>query len=134
MTTYLHGAISRFAWMDAPLIAAVNGVAAGGGLSLVACCDLAISAEHARYTSAYTQIGLSPDCSSSYYLSRLEGLEPAMPGPKPQKSTARQPEGRSERARGVLCQKESRGTKAITSVVLVSSSAVQKVFRPTMGM
>lgn len=78
MTTYLHGAVSRFAWMDAPLIAAVNGVAAGGGLSLVACCDLAISAEHARYTSAYTQIGLSPDGSSSYYLSRLLGTRRAM--------------------------------------------------------
>ena len=73
MTTYLHAAVSRFASMDAPLIAAVNGVAAGGGLSLVACCDLAISADHARYTSAYTTIGLSPDGSSTWYLSRLLG-------------------------------------------------------------
>ena len=73
MTTYLHAAVSRFASMDAPLIAAVNGVAAGGGLSLVACCDLAISADHARYTSAYTTIGLSPDGSSTWYLSRLIG-------------------------------------------------------------
>jgi len=77
MTTYLHGAVSRFASMSAPLIAAVNGVAAGGGLSLVACCDLAVSAEHARYTSAYTQIGLSPDGSSTYYLSRLIGTRRA---------------------------------------------------------
>lgn len=61
-----------------PLITAVNGVAAGGGLSLVACCDLAISAEHARYTSAYTQIGLTPDGSSTYYLSRLLGTRRAM--------------------------------------------------------
>jgi 2-(1,2-epoxy-1,2-dihydrophenyl)acetyl-CoA isomerase len=78
MTTYLHGAISRFAWMDIPLIAAVNGVAAGGGLSLVACCDLAISADHARFTSAYTRIGLSPDASSSWYLPRLVGMRRAM--------------------------------------------------------
>jgi len=77
MTTYLHAAVSRFASMNAPLIAAVNGVAAGGGLSLVACCDLAISAEHARYTSAYTQIGLSPDGSSSWYLSRILGARRA---------------------------------------------------------
>ena len=41
MTTYLHMAISRFAWMRAPVIAAVNGVAAGAGLSFVACADLA---------------------------------------------------------------------------------------------
>jgi 2-(1,2-epoxy-1,2-dihydrophenyl)acetyl-CoA isomerase len=78
MTGYLHSAISRLAWMDAPLIAAVNGVAAGAGLSLVACCDLAISAEHAKFTSAYTQIGLSPDGSSTYYLSRLLGTRRAM--------------------------------------------------------
>ena len=77
MTTPLHAAVSRFAAMNAPLIAAVNGVAAGAGLSLVACCDLAISAEHARYTSAYTQIGLSPDGSSTYYLSRLLGTRRA---------------------------------------------------------
>jgi 2-(1,2-epoxy-1,2-dihydrophenyl)acetyl-CoA isomerase len=77
MTTYLHAAVSRFAAMDPPLIAAVNGVAAGGGLSLVACCDLAVSADHARYTSAYTQIGLSPDGSSSWYLARMVGLRRA---------------------------------------------------------
>jgi 2-(1,2-epoxy-1,2-dihydrophenyl)acetyl-CoA isomerase len=74
IATALHTAVSRFAWMDAPLIAMVNGVAAGAGLSLVAACDLAIAAEHARFTSAYTQIGLSPDGSSSYFLTRLIGV------------------------------------------------------------
>lgn len=77
LTTHLHMAISRFAWMDAPLIAMVNGVAAGAGLSLVACCDLAIAAATARFTSAYTQIGLSPDGSSTYFLSRLVGTRRA---------------------------------------------------------
>ena len=78
MTGYLHSAISRLAWMDAPLIAAVNGVAAGAGLSLVACFDLAIAADHAKFTSAYTHIGLSPDGSSTYFLSRLLGTRRAM--------------------------------------------------------
>jgi len=78
MTGYLHSAISRLAWMDAPLIAAVNGVAAGAGLSLVACCDLAIAADHSKFTSAYTHIGLSPDGSSTYFLSRLLGTRRAM--------------------------------------------------------
>ncbi len=73
MTTYLHMAISRFAWMRAPVIAAVNGVAAGAGLSLVACTDLAIAVDRATFTSAYTKIGLSPDGSSTYYLPRLIG-------------------------------------------------------------
>jgi 2-(1,2-epoxy-1,2-dihydrophenyl)acetyl-CoA isomerase len=78
MTTALHTAISRLAWMDAPVIAAVNGVAAGAGLALVAACDLAIAAEHASFSSAYTQIGLSPDGSSTYFLPRLIGRRRAM--------------------------------------------------------
>lgn len=73
MTTYLHMAVSRFAWMKAPLIASVNGVAAGAGLSVMAFCDLAIAAEHATFTSAYTHIGLTPDGSSSYFLTRILG-------------------------------------------------------------
>jgi len=78
MTTVLHAAISRFAWMDAPLIAAVNGVAAGAGLSLMSFCDLAIAADTATFTSAYTRIGLTPDGSSTYFLSRILGTRRAM--------------------------------------------------------
>lgn len=73
MTTYLHMAVSRYAWMKAPLIAKVNGVAAGAGLSVMAFCDLAIAADHATFTSAYTHIGLTPDGSSSYFLTRILG-------------------------------------------------------------
>lgn len=78
MTGYLHLAVSRFAWMRAPLIAAVNGVAAGGGLGLAASCDLAIAADTATFTSAYTHIGFAPDGSSTYFLSRLLGHRRAM--------------------------------------------------------
>jgi 2-(1,2-epoxy-1,2-dihydrophenyl)acetyl-CoA isomerase len=73
MTAYLHAAISRLAWMDAPLIAMVNGAAAGAGLSLVSACDLAIASEDAKFSSAYTLLGLSPDASSTYFLPRLIG-------------------------------------------------------------
>ena len=78
MTTYLHAAVSRFARMRAPVIAAVNGVAAGAGFSLVTCCDLAIAAETASFTSAYTRIGLTPDGSSTHFLARLVGTRRAM--------------------------------------------------------
>lgn len=71
-------AVSRFAWMRAPLIAAVNGVAAGAGLSVVAFSDLAIAADTATFTSAYTQVGLTPDGSSSYFLSRILGTRRTM--------------------------------------------------------
>ena len=78
MTAYLHMAISRFARMNAPLIAKVNGVAAGAGLSMAACCDLAICVDKAQFTSAYTAIGLTPDGSSTWFLSRLIGSRRAM--------------------------------------------------------
>ncbi|MDH3318449.1 MAG: enoyl-CoA hydratase-related protein [Betaproteobacteria bacterium] len=78
MTGALHTAISRFAWMRAPLIGAYNGVVAGGGLGLALACDLGIAAEHAKFTSAYTHIGFTPDGSSTYFLSRLLGRRRAM--------------------------------------------------------
>ncbi|NDZ17767.1 enoyl-CoA hydratase [Variovorax sp. WS11] len=74
ITGYLHLAISRLAWGNAPVIAAINGVAAGAGLSLVGACDLAIAAEHATFTSAYAKVGLTPDGSSTYFLPRILGI------------------------------------------------------------
>jgi 2-(1,2-epoxy-1,2-dihydrophenyl)acetyl-CoA isomerase len=70
----LHRALSTFARMDAVVVIAVNGTAAGAGFSLAATGDLVLSAESAKFTMAYTKAGLSPDGSSSYYLPRLIGI------------------------------------------------------------
>ncbi|MCW2557811.1 MAG: enoyl-CoA hydratase [Mycobacterium sp.] len=70
----LHRALSTFARMDAVLITAVNGVAAGAGFSLAVAGDLVLAAESVKFTMAYTKAGLSPDGSSSYYLPRLIGI------------------------------------------------------------
>jgi 2-(1,2-epoxy-1,2-dihydrophenyl)acetyl-CoA isomerase len=78
LTTYFHGAISRMARMDAPVIAAVNGAAAGAGMSFACACDLVLAAESARFTMAYTRAGLTPDGSSTYFLPRLVGLKRAL--------------------------------------------------------
>lgn len=78
MTTYFHAAISRFSRMNPPVIAAVNGTAAGAGMSFVAACDLAIAAESAMFTSAYTAASLTPDGSSTYFVPRLVGMRRAM--------------------------------------------------------
>lgn len=78
MTGVLHVGISRLAWLPAPVIAAVNGVAAGAGLSFAACCDLAIAADTAKFTSAYTHIGLTPDGSSTFFLTRILGRRRVM--------------------------------------------------------
>ena len=70
----LHRAIATFARMDAVVITAVNGVAAGAGFSLAATGDLVVAASSATFTMAYTRAGLSPDGSASYYLPRLIGV------------------------------------------------------------
>lgn len=77
MTVYLHGAISRFARMNAPVVIAVNGTAAGAGFSLAISGDLVLAARSAKFTMAYTAAALSPDGSSSYFLPRLVGLRRA---------------------------------------------------------
>jgi 2-(1,2-epoxy-1,2-dihydrophenyl)acetyl-CoA isomerase len=74
LTTYLHAATSRFTRMNAPLVVAVNGTAAGAGFSLAASGDMVLIAESAKLTMAYTAAGLSPDGSSSFFLPRLIGL------------------------------------------------------------
>lgn len=73
----LHDAIEIFATMDAPVICAVNGVAAGAGFSMAVMGDLVIAADSAKFTMAYSNIALSPDGSSTYYLPRLVGLRKA---------------------------------------------------------
>lgn len=70
----LHRAMSTFARMDAVLVTAVNGVAAGAGFPLGVSGDLVLAAESASFTMAYTKAGLSPDGSASYLLPRLVGL------------------------------------------------------------
>ncbi len=77
LTTLLHTTISRICRMPKPVLAAVNGVAAGGGMSLALACDLVVAAESARFTMAYAGIGVTPDGSSSYFLPRLVGLKRA---------------------------------------------------------
>ncbi len=76
-TLAFHGAISRFNRMAAPVVAAINGTAAGGGLSLALATDIAVAGESAKFTMAYTRVGLSPDGGATYFLARLIGLRRA---------------------------------------------------------
>ena len=73
MTGDLHLGISRLSRNAAPVIGAINGTAAGAGFSIVMLCDLAISAASAVYTMAYTNAGLSPDGSSTFFMPRKIG-------------------------------------------------------------
>jgi 2-(1,2-epoxy-1,2-dihydrophenyl)acetyl-CoA isomerase len=77
LTTFIHGVVSRLVRTPKPVITAVNGVAAGGGLALALAGDLVIAAESARFTMAYSRIAATPDGSSTYWLPRLCGIRRA---------------------------------------------------------
>lgn len=74
----LHAAIENLRRMPAPVVASVHGAVAGFGLSLLCACDLALAAEDAYFTSAYRNIGLTPDGGCTYALPRLVGVRKAM--------------------------------------------------------
>jgi 2-(1,2-epoxy-1,2-dihydrophenyl)acetyl-CoA isomerase len=78
LTVLLHAFVAEIARMDKPVIAAVNGVAAGAGMSMSLACDLGLAVEGSRFVLAYTDVGLVPDGGSSYLLTRLVGYRKAM--------------------------------------------------------
>ncbi len=73
----LHMAILNFINTPVPIVAKVRGAAAGFGLSLVLCSDLAIASSDAKFNLAYNHIGLSPDGGSTFFLPRLVGIKKA---------------------------------------------------------
>ncbi|MDC0231202.1 enoyl-CoA hydratase-related protein [Aureispira] len=60
-----------------PVIAAINGVAAGAGANIAFCCDLTIAKESATFTQAFSKIGLVPDSGGTFFLPRLVGMQRA---------------------------------------------------------
>lgn len=74
LTAYLHVAVSRLIRLRAPVVVAVNGVAAGAGMSLALAGDYVFAAESARFTMAYTKAALVPDGGATHVLPRLVGL------------------------------------------------------------
>ncbi len=68
-----HPVVRAIHDMPKPVIAAVNGAAAGAGMSLALACDLRIMAEDAFFTQAFIRLGLVPDSGSTFFLTRLVG-------------------------------------------------------------
>jgi 2-(1,2-epoxy-1,2-dihydrophenyl)acetyl-CoA isomerase len=66
--------VSAIRLLDKPVIAAINGVAAGAGASIAFACDLRVAAESASFVLAFGRIGLIPDSGASWLLPRLVGL------------------------------------------------------------
>ena len=68
----------RLAHFDKPIIAAVNGVATGGGLDLALACDIRLAATSARFAETYARIGLLPGGGGAWFLPRLVGRAMAL--------------------------------------------------------
>ncbi len=69
---------TRLRTMPVPVIAAVNGVAAGAGANMALCCDFVLAARSASFIQAFSKIGLVPDCGGSWLLPRLVGRARAL--------------------------------------------------------
>jgi 2-(1,2-epoxy-1,2-dihydrophenyl)acetyl-CoA isomerase len=68
-----HPNIRAIRALEKPVIAAVNGAAAGAGMSLACACDLRIAADSATFVPAFINIGLIPDSGGSYFVTRILG-------------------------------------------------------------
>jgi len=78
LESYYHPVIEAVYHMNKPIIAAVNGVAAGAGMSLAMACDLRLVSSDALFTTAFSRIGLTLDAGGSYFLPKLVGRAKAL--------------------------------------------------------
>ncbi len=69
--------IKKIRHLEKPVVAVVNGVAAGAGANIALCCDIVVANKSAIFVQAFSKIGLIPDCGGTYFLPRLIGLQKA---------------------------------------------------------
>lgn len=77
LSEHYNPIVTRIRSIEKPIVAAVNGVAAGAGANIALACDLTIAAQSAAFIQAFSKIGLIPDSGGTYFLPRLIGLQRA---------------------------------------------------------
>lgn len=77
LSEHYNPIVTRIRELEKPVLAAVNGVAAGAGANLAICCDIVVAAASASFIQAFSKIGLVPDTGGSFFLPRLVGWQKA---------------------------------------------------------
>jgi 2-(1,2-epoxy-1,2-dihydrophenyl)acetyl-CoA isomerase len=77
LSEHYNPIVTKIRALQKPVIAAVNGVAAGAGANIALCCDIVIAAESASFIQAFSKIGLIPDSGGTHVLPRLIGWQKA---------------------------------------------------------
>ena len=77
LSEHFNPIVTRIRKIEKPVVAAVNGVAAGAGANIALCCDIVVAAKSASFIQAFSKIGLIPDSGGTYILPRLVGWQKA---------------------------------------------------------
>ncbi len=78
LSEHYNPVVRKIRALDKPVVAAVNGVAAGAGANIAICCDVVVAAQSATFIQAFSKIGLIPDSGGTFFLPRLIGLQKAL--------------------------------------------------------
>ncbi len=73
LSEHYNPIVRRIRDLKKPVVAAVNGVAAGAGANIALCCDIVVAAQSASFIQAFSKIGLIPDSGGTFFLPRLIG-------------------------------------------------------------
>jgi len=77
LSEHYNPIVTRIRKLEKPVVAAVNGVAAGAGANIALCCDVVVAAQSAAFIQAFSKIGLIPDSGGTFFLPRLVGWQKA---------------------------------------------------------
>ncbi len=77
LSEHYNPIVTRIRKLEKPVVAAINGVAAGAGANIALCCDVVLASEQASFIQAFSKIGLIPDSGGTYFLPRLIGWQKA---------------------------------------------------------